>query len=74
MSGFLLEIGERIVSLERRYKVREGLSRADDHLPRRFTEPLPPLTSETEAAIWKTRLGAQLVVGKLFYFEAMLDR
>jgi aldehyde:ferredoxin oxidoreductase len=70
----LLEIGERIVNLERLYNVREGLSRADDHLPRRFTEPLPLLTSETDPATGETRLGAQFMVGKLFDFEAMLDR
>ena len=70
----LLEIGERIVNLERLYNVREGLSRADDHLPRRFSEPLPLLASETDPATGETRLGAQLKVGQLFDFEAMLDR
>ncbi len=70
----LLEIGERIVNLERLYNVREGLGRADDHLPRRFAEPLPLLTSETDPATGETRLGAQLTVGQLFDFEAMLDR
>ncbi len=70
----LLEIGERIVNLERLYNVREGLGRADDRLPRRFSEPLPLLTSETDPATGETRLGAQLTVGQLFDFEAMLDR
>ncbi len=38
----LLQIGERIVNLERMYNVRLGLSAEDDRLPRRFTEePLP---------------------------------
>lgn len=32
------EAGERIVTLERMYGVREGLTRADDSLPSRFTE------------------------------------
>ena len=35
-------IGERIVNLERAFNAREGLTRADDTLPRRFLEePLP---------------------------------
>jgi len=34
----LLEIGERVVNLERLLNVRLGLSGADDRLPRRFTE------------------------------------
>jgi len=34
-------LGERIVTLERQFNVREGFSRADDRLPERmFTEPL----------------------------------
>ena len=34
--------GERIVNLERAYNIREGLSRKDDMLPRRFlVEPIP---------------------------------
>jgi aldehyde:ferredoxin oxidoreductase len=70
----LLEIGERIVNLERLYNVREGLGRADDQLPRRFAEPLPLLTSETDPATGETRLGAPLTVGQMFDFEAMLDR
>ena len=79
----LLEIGERIVNLERLYNVREGLGRADDHLPRRFAEPLTLFASETvpaaEAAAGSatsgaaTRLGAPAAVGQLFDFEAMLD-
>ncbi|MBW1997155.1 MAG: 4Fe-4S binding protein [Deltaproteobacteria bacterium] len=38
----ILRIGERINNLERAILVRYGLSRADDYLPKRFTdEPLP---------------------------------
>jgi len=38
----LLQIGERIINLERMYNVRLGLSTSDDRLPARFTdEPLP---------------------------------
>jgi len=38
----LLQIGERIINLERMYNVRLGLSARDDRLPSRFTdEPLP---------------------------------
>jgi len=37
----LLAVGERIVNLERLYNVRQGMGRADDRLPERFTqEPL----------------------------------
>lgn len=37
----LLRAGERLINLERAYNIREGLSRADDTLPDRFTkEPL----------------------------------
>ena len=71
----LLEIGEGIVNLERLYNVREGLSRADDHLPRRFTqEPLPLRASETDPITGKTGLGDSIRVGQLFDFGAMLDR
>ena len=38
----VLQIGERIVNLERLFNVREGIRRKDDTLPRRFLEtPLP---------------------------------
>ncbi len=44
----LLQIGERIVNLERMYNVRLGLSAEDDRLPRRFTEePLPVKHGDT---------------------------
>jgi aldehyde:ferredoxin oxidoreductase len=71
----LLEIGERIVNLERLYNVREGLTRADDYLPRRFTaEPLELRASETDALTGKTRLGDVIRVGRVDDFDAMLDR
>lgn len=38
----VLHIGERIVTVERAFNVREGLSRKDDRLPERFLkEPMP---------------------------------
>ncbi|NOY45335.1 MAG: aldehyde ferredoxin oxidoreductase family protein [Deltaproteobacteria bacterium] len=38
----LMEIGERITTLERLFNLREGATRADDDLPERyFTEPTP---------------------------------
>jgi len=37
----LVLIGERIYNLERSYNLMKGLSRKDDTLPKRFTEPLP---------------------------------
>lgn len=48
--AYLEKIGERIVTLERAFNVREGFSRKDDTLPSRFlTEPLEragPATGE----------------------------
>jgi aldehyde:ferredoxin oxidoreductase len=72
----LLTTGERIVNLERLYNVRLGLSRADDHLPARFTsEPLPIRTFDRDAATGETRPSPEPVhVGRLNDFEAMLDR
>lgn len=38
----MFEVGERIVNLERAYLVREGITRKDDYLPKRFlNEPVP---------------------------------
>ncbi len=37
----LMKTGERIFNLCRAFNVREGITRKDDKLPRRFTEPLP---------------------------------
>jgi aldehyde:ferredoxin oxidoreductase len=72
----LLLAGERIVNLERLYNVRHGLSRADDHLPRRFTEEAAPLYDfqrdpQTHALV---RSPEPLRYGLLHDFEAMLDR
>jgi aldehyde:ferredoxin oxidoreductase len=72
----LLEIGERIVNLERMYNVREGLSRKDDYLPARFTEEPVPLYDYGEGFL--TEEEAQrlepLRYGRLRDFDAMLDR
>jgi aldehyde:ferredoxin oxidoreductase len=72
----LLTAGERIVNLERLYNVRLGLSRADDHLPARFTsQPLPIHTFERDATTGEVRPSPKPVhVGRLNDFEAMLDR
>lgn len=40
-----LEIGERIVNLERLFNIREGFSRKDDTLPKRITDELMPTGS-----------------------------
>ncbi|MEA1977182.1 MAG: aldehyde ferredoxin oxidoreductase C-terminal domain-containing protein, partial [Chloroflexota bacterium] len=57
------------------YNVRDGLSRDDDQLPRRFTEePLPLLANVTDESTGKTTLGEEIAVGQLFDFDAMLDR
>ncbi|UCE43975.1 MAG: aldehyde ferredoxin oxidoreductase family protein [Candidatus Bathyarchaeota archaeon] len=37
----LMKTGERIFNLCRAFNVREGIRRADDTLPKRFSEPLP---------------------------------
>lgn len=59
----LMEMGERIYTLERMFLVREGISRKDDTLPERyFTEPTP--------------LGLEAVRGRVIdraKFEHMLD-
>jgi len=72
----LLEIGERIVNLERMYNVRQGLSRADDRLPPRFTEEPAPLYEFVEdPATGEMRRSAEpLRYGLIYDFDAMLDR
>ncbi len=72
----LLAVGERIVNLERMYNVRQGLSRADDHLPRRFTEePAPLYEFEEDPATGQMRQSAEPIrYGLLHDFDAMLDR
>lgn len=45
----LRKIGERIFNLERAYDIREGVSKVDDRLPKRFTEePAPKGPNEGE--------------------------
>ncbi len=72
----LLLIGERIVNLERMYNVREGLARADDYLPRRFTEEIAPLHEFVPDAETgeMTRSAEPIMYGKIEDFGAMLDR
>jgi aldehyde:ferredoxin oxidoreductase len=72
----LLEIGERIVNLERLYNVRQGLSRAADRLPRRFLEEAVPLYAfERDPETGRMRQSAEPVShARLYDFEAMLDR
>ena len=74
--GDLLAAGERIVNLERLYNVRQGLSRADDYLPARFTtEPAPLYEYEEDAATGEmTRSAEPIRYGLLYDFDAMLDR
>jgi len=72
----LLAAGERIVNLERLYNVRLGLSRADDHLPKRFTsEPLNVYAFERDEETGEVHSSPEPIrVGTLNNFEAMLDR
>jgi aldehyde:ferredoxin oxidoreductase len=50
----LLKCGERIVNLERCFNVREGFSRKEDMLPKRFvTEPLDGSTVELDKMLSK---------------------
>lgn len=72
----LLAIGERIVNLERLYNVRQGFSRADDQLPRRFTEERAPLYEfiPDSATGDMQRSAEPFRFGLLENFGAMLDR
>jgi aldehyde:ferredoxin oxidoreductase len=72
----LLHIGERIVNLERLYNVREGLSRADDRLPARFTEEKVPLFGfERDPETGRLQQSTEPVgQARIYDFEAMLDR
>jgi aldehyde:ferredoxin oxidoreductase len=72
----LLEIGERIVNLERLYNVREGLSRADDRLPARFLEEAVPLFSfERDPEMGNLQQSVEPIEqARIYDFEAMLDR
>ena len=72
----LLEIGERIVNLERMYNVRQGLSRADDQLPLRFTEEAVPLFGFERDPETGVLAQSEQPIGhaRLHDFEKMLDR
>ncbi len=72
----LLTIGERIVNLERLYNVREGLSRTDDRLPRRFTDESVPLYDfEPDPDTGEVRRSeTPMRYGSIQDFEGMLDR
>jgi aldehyde:ferredoxin oxidoreductase len=71
----LLEIGERIVNLERLFNVREGYGRERDYLPKRFTtEEMPLYANEIDPETGKTTLGKQIGLAILHDFDAMLDR
>lgn len=71
----LLEIGERIVNLERLFNVREGFGRAEDALPSRFTtEEMPIYANEIDPGTGKTTLGKQIGSAIIHDFDAMLDR
>jgi aldehyde:ferredoxin oxidoreductase len=68
--------GERIVNLERLYNVRLGLSRADDHLPDRFTsEPLGVHVFDRDEGLGEVRPSPGPVhIDRLHDFDAMLGR
>ncbi len=72
----LLLFGERIVNLERLYNVRQGLSRADDQLPARFTEEKVPLFAfERDSESGSMQQSAEPVGhAQLYDFQSMLDR
>jgi aldehyde:ferredoxin oxidoreductase len=72
----LLTIGERIVNLERLYNVREGLTRAEDRLPRRFTEESVPLFDfEPDPDTGDVRRSeVPMRYGSIKDFDGMLDR
>jgi aldehyde:ferredoxin oxidoreductase len=72
----LLEVGERIVNLERLYNVREGLSRADDRLPARFLEEAVPLFGFARDPETGSLQQSAEPIGhaQIYDFEGMLDR
>jgi aldehyde:ferredoxin oxidoreductase len=72
----LLEFGERIVNLERLYNVREGFSRTDDYLPRRFLDEAVPLYGyERDPETGQLQQSQEPIgQGRLYDFDAMLDR
>ena len=72
----LLKVGERIVNLERMYNVRQGMSRADDTLPQRFTqEPAPLYEYDIDPETGQAIASAEPIrYGQIHNLEAMLDR
>ncbi len=72
----LLEIGERIVNLERLFNQLHGLNREDDMLPLRFTEePLAVYDFETDPDSDEVhRSASPIATGKIHDWNAMLDR
>ena len=73
----LMTAGERIVNLERMYNARQGMGRADDRLPERFTkEPLDvwEFTTDPETG-WGTPSEKPVRAGAIVRdLDAMLDR
>jgi aldehyde:ferredoxin oxidoreductase len=72
----LLQIGERIVNLERLYNVRQGLSRADDRLPDRFVEEAVPIFGfERDPETGRLKQSPEPInQAQIYDFEVMLDR
>lgn len=71
----LLLAGERIVNLERMYNVREGLSRKDDYLPKRFSLEPAPLYSYTVEENGELQWSQEPIdEGLIHNFDSMLDR
>jgi aldehyde:ferredoxin oxidoreductase len=72
----LLQVGERIVNLERLYNVRQGLSRADDRLPGRFLDEEVPLFGFERDPKTGSMQQSPEPIGhaQIYDFEAMLDR
>lgn len=72
----LLKVGERIVNLERMYNVRQGLSRADDTLPQRFSqEPAPLYDYDIDPETGQATASSEPIrYGQIHSLDAMLDR
>ena len=67
---------ERIVNLERMYNVRQGMSRADDTLPQRFSqEPAPLYDYDLDPETGQVTASPEPIrYGQIHSLEAMLDR
>ena len=72
----LLEIGERIVNLERLFNQLHGFGRKDDTLPQRFTaEPLAVYEYEADPDSDEARRSeSPIATGIIHDWDAMLDR